>query len=68
MKDLPCDLYGSNDSRKTFVEENDILQTNQLKQCCVQSISEVKGVRPRYERRQRRLVQLYHSRPTLMLD
>jgi hypothetical protein len=31
MKDLPCDLYGSNYCRKSFVQENDILQTNQLK-------------------------------------
>ncbi len=28
MKDLPCDLYGSDDCGKTFVKEDDILRTN----------------------------------------
>jgi len=30
VEDLPCDLYGGDDSRKTFVKENDILKTDHI--------------------------------------
>jgi hypothetical protein len=30
VEDLPCDLYGGDDCRKTLVEENDILKTNDI--------------------------------------
>jgi hypothetical protein len=30
VEDLPCDLYGGDDCRKTLIEENDILKTNHI--------------------------------------
>ena len=66
MKDLPCDLNSSNDCRKTFVEENDILKTSHgVKTTLCSKYSEGKGVPLRYEQHQRRLAQRYHSRPCL---
>ena len=69
MKDLPSDLNGSNNCRKTLVKENDILKVNQqLELPYVQTTQEGMHILQRYEQRQRRLGQLYHSRPISKSD
>lgn len=66
MKDLSSDLYGSDNCGKTLVKENNILKATHALRTTL--CPEGERIQQRYGQRQRRLEQLYHSRPISKLD